>query len=551
MRTLTFLTAILIAVLLMPMSSAAEEVIPPDWDIPGGHFYTQANGKGGAGGTGFSVADEGGIPFWSEFQRLGGVPALGYPISHRFQMDGFTVQAFQKEIMQWQPGQGMFLVNIYDRMSEAGKDSSLDVLRQTPPTFDDSADRGLPWEKVVQRHLALLGANPAIKERYLADSDPILHYGLPLSYKDYGAVFVVRAQRAVFQQWKGDTPWARAGEVVMANGGDIAKEFGMFPQEATWPEAPRFNSPGTWKVEMQGDLPPGYSGTLTPGRLTFPHAMAVDGSGNLYVTDWVSHTVQKLSPEGALLSEWKGLGPSDQVAGPNGVAIDPAGNVLVVDVSTQEILSFSPSGELLAHWKSGRGDGIAVDRTGNIYLAQGNAIAKFSPTGQLLARWTSERLQPEATQYLAVDSAGNVYDSQGRWAGSTGPYVARIVKFSASGELVAEWGGWGNELGKFADPKGIAVDGDDNVYVADWGNFRVQKFSPSGQLLAVWGGMGQEPGQFKSPQAVAVDAAGTLHVVEQGNHRIQRLAINQPCRRNLPLIQYNSGTLRPLPPEKP
>lgn len=39
---------------------------------------------------------------------------------------------------------------------------------------------------------------------HLADSDPILHFGLPMSYKDYGNVFVLRAQRAVFQQWKVD-----------------------------------------------------------------------------------------------------------------------------------------------------------------------------------------------------------------------------------------------------------------------------------------------------------------------------------------------------------
>src|SRR5687767_10925252 len=67
----------------------AQPTQPADFDIPNGHFYTQAGG--GAGG--FAITDNDGMLFWSEFQRLGGVPALGYPISSRFVWDGFTVQA--------------------------------------------------------------------------------------------------------------------------------------------------------------------------------------------------------------------------------------------------------------------------------------------------------------------------------------------------------------------------------------------------------------------------------------------------------------------------
>src|SRR5688500_5852900 len=45
--------------------------------------------------TGFSVSDADGVLFLSEFRRLGGVQAVGYPASKRFQWDGFTVQVFQ------------------------------------------------------------------------------------------------------------------------------------------------------------------------------------------------------------------------------------------------------------------------------------------------------------------------------------------------------------------------------------------------------------------------------------------------------------------------
>ena len=49
-----------------------------------------------------------------------------------------------------------------------------------------------------------------------------------MSYRDMGNSFVVRAQRAVFQYWKEDVPWAKKGEVTLANSGDLAKEAGVF-----------------------------------------------------------------------------------------------------------------------------------------------------------------------------------------------------------------------------------------------------------------------------------------------------------------------------------
>lgn len=70
--------------------------------------------------------------------------------------------------------------------------------------------------------------------------------------------------------------------------------------------------------------------------------------------------------------------------------------------------------------------------------------------------------------------------------------MASILKFSSGGELLAKWGRWGSELGRFAGPKGIAMDREGNLYVADWGNARIQKLSQEGEVLAIWGGMGED-----------------------------------------------------------
>lgn len=213
-----------------------------DYDIPGGHFFKQTNGQNGAGNTGFAVVDDGQARFWTEFNRLGGLQTIGYPISQRFVWDGFVTQAFQKVIMQWRPEVNQaYFINVFDQLAHAGTDPWLEAFRQTPPSFDHSADSGLSWPAVVARHLALLDVNPAIRTRYFQDSDPVLHFGLPMSSKDYGNVFVVRAQRVVLQQWKVDVPWARAGQVVIANGGDVANEAGLLPAEVLAPRP----APGT------------------------------------------------------------------------------------------------------------------------------------------------------------------------------------------------------------------------------------------------------------------------------------------------------------------
>jgi hypothetical protein len=209
-----------------------------DYAIAGGHFFSQTNGRAGSA-AGFSVTNADGIPFWDAFQNLGGVDVLGYPVTRRFELDGFTVQAFQKAVLQWRPDQGgqFFFLNTFDVLHDRGRDDWLETYRQTPRPLDNAPDAGLPWDRVVARHLSLLDkVPPALKERFLADDRWLDHYGLPVATQDYPGSVVVRAQRATFQLWKDDVPWAAKGSVTVANGGDLAKEAGLYPWLAATPE---------------------------------------------------------------------------------------------------------------------------------------------------------------------------------------------------------------------------------------------------------------------------------------------------------------------------
>lgn len=228
-------------------TAAAAQTSALDFAVANGHFYTQANGKGGAGGAGFAVTNDGGISFWNEFQRLGGVNALGYPISGRFVWDGFTVQATQRVVMQWRPEvRQVYFVNVYDRIHDLGKDDYLKAFRQTPPIADWSSDTGLPWPQVVARHEALMNNYPKIKAKFFGvPGDPVQMNGLPMApVVDAGPFYIMRCQRVTIQQWKVDAPasGARAGDVVVTLGGDDGKAAGIYPDPtALIPTAPSGN----------------------------------------------------------------------------------------------------------------------------------------------------------------------------------------------------------------------------------------------------------------------------------------------------------------------
>jgi hypothetical protein len=214
-------------------NAAPPATLPLDHDLPNGHFFTQTAGRDGVGG--FAVTDEGGVRLWSEFRRLGGVSVLGYPISRRLSdRGGFTVQAFQKGVLQWRPEGGKaWLTNVFDELTQAGKDDWLLAHRSTPRPLAPSADGGKSWPEVMAARLALLQPQAAMARRYRQAGDPLAFYGLPTSrVEDMGNHYAVRLQRAVIQHWKVDVPWAKAGQTTVANGGDIAKEAGLFPAEA-------------------------------------------------------------------------------------------------------------------------------------------------------------------------------------------------------------------------------------------------------------------------------------------------------------------------------
>jgi hypothetical protein len=234
-----------IALLLVPHQAAALSTgcLPSlDYATADEHFFAQT---GSETGLGFFVRDDADARFLTAFRAGGGEHALGYPVSRRYMQDGFIYQAFQKAILQWPVGGDRAnYANTVDWLGRIGADADLYAQRQVPYYFPLAADRGLDpgdpddFARIVQNHLQLLAVDEEIRKFFLQEPRWLELYGLPVSYEDFGPVRVLRSQRQIIQVWNVPEIGGPVGQAVLANTGDIAKEFGLLPESATVPVSP-------------------------------------------------------------------------------------------------------------------------------------------------------------------------------------------------------------------------------------------------------------------------------------------------------------------------
>jgi len=176
------------------------------------------------------------------------------------------------------------------------------------------------------------------------------------------------------------------------------------------------STPGSLSF-IAGDAVNFFAGDPTAGPalntpLYKPEGIAFDSSGDLYIADFYASAIEKVTPSGTL-SIFAGIpgnsgyptpGPatSAQFERPNGIAVDPSGNVYVADESANVVVMITPTGTLsIVAGTAGQSgnptpgpaassllnepDGLSFDAAGNLYIAdRGNSVVeKVTPTGTL------------------------------------------------------------------------------------------------------------------------------------------------------------------------
>jgi uncharacterized protein (TIGR03663 family) len=194
---------------------------------------------------------------------------------------------------------------------------------------------------------------------------------------------------------------------------------------------------------------------------------------------------------------------------PRAVAVAPGGNRVIADTANHRIVVLDSQGGFLRSFGThcnlnDSANTPCVDPDGDGPLVEGD--------GQFFEPWG-----------VAVDEAGQIYVAD-TWNG-------RIQVFDAEGRFLRKWGAFATTNGELGDanalfgPRGLAVDLNGNLLVADTGNKRILHFTPAGELMQQIGGGGVIAGRFEEPTDVTVDPTdGAVLVADAWNGRIQRFS---------------------------
>ena len=272
----------------------------------------------------------------------------------------------------------------------------------------------------------------------------------------------------------------------------------------------------------------GFAGDEGPARLAnlyFPHGLALDDSGSLYIADAGNHRIRKWDAKTGTVTtvagtgqpRFYGNGGAATDAGlfaPRGVALDGKGNLYVADTQHSCIRKVDRDGIMTMAAGSDPGlvskgaapkflwhpVGVAVGPDGEIYWADAdlNRIKKADPN----------RIDPKTQSGWITIVAGS--EEMG-FSGDGGP--ARNAKLEA--------------------PAAVAFDSKGNLYIADHNNGRIRRVDAKTGSMTTFAGNGkrgfsgdegpaQEAG-LNAPDGIAFDAEDNLYIADAGNHRIRRV----------------------------
>jgi sugar lactone lactonase YvrE len=259
-------------------------------------------------------------------------------------------------------------------------------------------------------------------------------------------------------------------------------------------------------VAGSGKLPlTGYSGDggpATQASLQFPTGVATDASGNLYIAD--SGLILKVNAQGIISTV------ANIAGGINGLASAPNGVLYVTN--TWQAFSAGLDGTVKAIAGSSNTDGYSGDG------GPATAALLNDPTG------------------IAVDSAGDLYIADLLNNGIRKITPDGIIHTIAGSGVANFTGDQGQaSLATVNEPTGIAVDLTGNVYFGDSINYRVRRIDPSGTITTYagngnWGFVGEgsqaRGAVLSNPSRVLVDPSGNVYFSDTGNKRVRKVAPN-------------------------
>lgn len=172
--------------------------------------------------------------------------------------------------------------------------------------------------------------------------------------------------------------------------------------------------------------------------------------------------------------------------------------------------------------KTGYGDGefvypraidIAADQT-VVVVDKSGRLQWFTPNGECKQVVKMPIIEKGKPIGLSFAPDGNLYVAD--------THYHRVLVYNDDGEIVKQFGEYGDQDGCFIYPTDVAFSGDGRVFVGEYGgNDRISVFDKDGKFLSSFASFGSGEGQLSRPAALCVDKDGKLlYVADACNHRI-------------------------------
>jgi hypothetical protein len=296
---------------------------------------------------------------------------------------------------------------------------------------------------------------------------------------------------------------------------DLPQEAAIDSSGNVWvsnsPKATGLTDNFLFQFASDGTLLSGANGD-TGGGLNYPTGIAIDGNGNVWLSNASGNSVSEFNSSGAAKSGssgYTGAGMDD----PWQIAIDSSNNAWMTNVLSAAIVKVSPTGAVLSGSSGYTGSGfsdpfyLAIDTSGNAWISDDTFLDELSPSGSVLSG--ANGFSGGGLNYpgqVAIDAAGNV------WAANDGAGSGMsISELSSSGAALS---GGGYTGGGLDVPQYLAIDGNGAVWVLNTDGNSLSEFSSSG--TAITGSNGYVAG-LNNPGSIAIDSTGNVWVVSSGS----------------------------------
>lgn len=259
------------------------------------------------------------------------------------------------------------------------------------------------------------------------------------------------------------------------------------------------------------------------GQFNNPEGVAIDSTGNVFVTDELNSRVQEFNAKGEFIRQFSGEA-GHELYHPKGIAIDSKGNIWVVSNDNYHIMKFNSEGKYLSQFgELGEGagqfrdpSGIAIDSKDNLWVVDFfyERVQEYSSEGKYLGQFKFSFYTPSPA--IAIDSKDNIWLSD---------YPkGRVDEYNTAGTYLGQIG-----EGQLNQPAGNpAFDAEGNLWVADTNDGVIKEFNTKGEYLNQFG----NPELFYQYTGLAIGDDG-FWVVHSGANHIEKWAGTTTTRGQL------------------